>query len=119
MILVDSSVWIDFFRHGGGKLTALLDQNSVLAHPLVIGELACGNLRNRIEILTQLGKLPHAPQATHVDALQLVEEHQLMGRGLGWIDVHLLASAMLAHARLWTLDQPLRRAAEALAVDKV
>jgi hypothetical protein len=88
----------------------------VLCHPFIAGELACGNLKRRSETLTLLRELPEAPLADATDVLTLVERHRLMGTGLGWIDVHLLSSTLLAHAQLWTLDRPLARAAGRLGL---
>ena len=104
MILVDTSVWIGHLRTGEPALTATLDRMGVLGHVFVRGELACGNLYRRREILGLLDELPQAPVATDQEVLDLVERHSLMGRGLGYVDAHLLASALLAGARLWTLD---------------
>jgi len=116
MILVDTSAWIEHLRHGNPRLATLLQNEQVLVHPLVIGELACGNLKNRAEILDLLAALPAARLASHQEVLGLVETHRLYGRGLGWIDMHLLASALLSRSALWTLDAPLGRAATALNV---
>jgi predicted nucleic acid-binding protein len=108
MILVDTSVWIDHFREGIPALAVALDQDIVFTHPLVVGELACGNLRNRAELFALLDRLPVAPLASDAEALQLIERRMLMGRGIGYIDVHLLASAALTHdARIWTRDRRL------------
>ncbi len=116
MILVDTSVWIDHLREGIPALAAALDQDIVFTHPLVVGELACGNLRNRAELFALLDRLPGAPLASDAEALELIERRMLMGRGIGYIDVHLLASAALAHdARIWTRDR--RLAAVALELD--
>ena len=108
MILVDTSVWVDHLRDGAPALAAALEQGSVLMHPFVLGELACGNLKNRGEVLRLLGDLPAAPLATDPEALDYIERRALMGRGIGYVDVHLLASAVLAGAaRLWTRDKRL------------
>jgi predicted nucleic acid-binding protein len=108
VILVDTSVWVEHLRSGNVTLANELRSARVLAHPLVIGELACGNLRNRRELLELLGRLPSVPTATHAEALGFLERRALMGRGIGFIDVHLLASAaMAAPARLWTRDRRL------------
>jgi predicted nucleic acid-binding protein len=108
MILVDTSVWIDHFREGIPALAAALEQDIVFTHPLVVGELACGNLDNRAEVLALLDRLPQAPLASDAEALGLIERRVLMGRGIGYIDVHLLASTALTHgARLWTRDRRL------------
>lgn len=115
MILVDTSVWIHHFRHAEPVLAAALDRGDVMTHPLVVGELACGNLRNRAEILGLLGDLPGSPEATHGEALRFIETHGLMGRGIGLIDVHLLASTALAGtALLWTRDNRLEAIARSL-----
>lgn len=112
MILVDTSVWVDHLRDGAPALAAALEQGSVLMHPFVLGELACGNLKNRGEVLRLLGDLPAAPLATDPEALDYIERRALMGRGIGYVDVHLLASAALAGAaRLWTRDKRLAAAA--------
>ena len=108
MILVDTSVWVDHLRDGAPALAAVLEQGRVLMHPFVLGELACGNLKNRGEVLRLLGDLPAAPLATDPEALDYIERRALMGRGIGYVDVHLLASAALAGAaRLWTRDKRL------------
>jgi predicted nucleic acid-binding protein len=113
---VDTSVWIDHLRGRRGDLAGPLRDGLVLTHPFVIGELACGNLARRDEVLGLLAALPRAPEATHAEALALVAEARLAGRGLGWIDVHLLAAALLAGARLWTGDRALAAAAARLGV---
>ena len=108
MILADTSVWIEHLRHGGPRLRSKLEAARVLMHPFVIGELACGNLRERASLLELLGRLPVTPIATEQEAHALLERRDLMGRGIGWIDIHLLAStAMAAPARLWTHDKRL------------
>lgn len=118
MILVDTSVWIDFLRAGEPALAGALETGLVLTHPFVIGELACGNLGNRGEILARLAALPSAPQATHAEVLHLIDAHRLMGRGIGYVDAHLLAASLLAlDARLWTRDQRLAGLARELGVD--
>jgi hypothetical protein len=91
-----------------------LDNDLVLCHPLVIGEIACGNMRHRSEVLESLAVLPTAPSIDYEELLMFIETHKLFGQGLGWIDVHLLASTMLQHVTFWTLDQFLRNAARRL-----
>ena len=93
MILVDTSVWIDHLRKRESALIAALEAGLVLMHPFVVGELACGNLENRAELISLLRDLPPAPVATDAEALGFIDRHQLMGRGIGYFDVHLLASA--------------------------
>lgn len=117
MILVDTSVWIDHLRKGVPVLTAALEEGRVLMHPFVLGELACGTLRNRKEVLQLLSDLPVAPTVTELEALGFIERRALMGRGIGYIDIHLLASATLAGpARLWTRDKRLAAVAAGLGL---
>jgi len=117
MILVDTSIWIAHFRTGGSKLGDLLNQALVMVHPFVMGELACGNLKRRARILIDLEALPSAVSATHEEVMRLVEVRKLWGLGIGWIDAHLLASALLSNCQLWTLDGKLARAAAAAGVN--
>ena len=86
-------------------------------HPFVSGELACGNLANRNTILSLLNDLPAAKVATNAEALQLLEYQKIIGKGLGWIDVHLLASALLSHGQFWTLDKKLGSVAKTLGIE--
>lgn len=117
MILVDTSVWIDHLRSGEPALATSLERGRVMMHPFVLGELACGNLENRREVLRLLDALPAAPTATDPEALAFIEHRALMGRGLGYIDVHLLAStALAADARMWTRDRRLAAVAAELEV---
>jgi predicted nucleic acid-binding protein len=117
VILVDTSVWIDHLRSGEPSLAAALEGGRVMMHPFVLGELACGNLENRGEVLKLLGDLPAAPTATDPEALEFIERRALMGRGIGYIDVHLLASiALSGDARLWTRDRRLAAVATELGV---
>lgn len=121
MILVDTSIWIGHLRSGDSRLTDLLNRSQVLAHPFVIGELACENLRNRGEILRLLNDLPQSPVASPAEALNFIELRQLMGLGVGYIDIHLLAATVLADdAMLWTGDKRLKKIASKmkLAFDK-
>lgn len=116
MILVDTSVWVDHLRQGVPLLSDLLAAGEVATHPFVIGELACGNLANRTEILRLLSALPTVKVATHAEALQLTEARRLHGRGIGWIDMHLLASSLLSRTALWTRDRKLHSIARALGI---
>jgi predicted nucleic acid-binding protein len=113
-MLVDTSVWVDHLRRGNATLAALLEQTQVWTHAFVVGELACGNLAQREKLLSALTALPHAPIAGHNEVLAFLESHRLMGRGLGWVDIHLLASARLAKLSFWTLDKRLAAVATAL-----
>jgi len=111
MVLVDTSVWVAHLRHGGIGLDMLLTEGRVLCHPFIVGELACGNLHRRTEILSHLQALPQAILAKHEEVMQLIENYHLMGKGLGYVDMHLLASVMLTHVSLWTLDKKLNEVA--------
>lgn len=106
MILADTSVWVDHLRRSDAGLRAALEANEICIHPMVIGELACGNLRNRA-VLVNMQLLPQTIVATHDEALAMIEQHKLMARGIGFVDVHLLASAKLSKATLWTRDKRL------------
>ena len=116
MILADTSVWIDHFRHGRSRLGQLLLDGEVVSHPFVIGEVACGSLTNRGEILILLETLPKVVIADHLEVLRLVDTKRLYGRGLGWIDMHLLASARLGRQSLWSADRRLRETATRLGL---
>jgi predicted nucleic acid-binding protein len=118
VILVDTSIWVDHLRSGDDRLREILERGEVLVHPAVIGELACGNLARRAEILPWLQALPRAVAASDDEALAAVEMHRLHGHGLGlgWIDVHLLASALLTRCPLLTRDAALAAAAARLGV---
>ncbi len=116
MVLVDTSVWVNHLRQGSPRLIALLQKGLVVCHPFVIGELACGHLRNRREILGLLSALPLARVAEHEEVLRLVDQHRLDGHGLGWIDKHLLGAALLSACTLWTSDRALDRAAGRLGI---
>jgi len=111
MVLVDTSVWIDHLRKGNPHLKVVLEEGEVMCHPFVLGELACGNLKNRDEVLSLLESLPAAKTAEDQEILAFIEFHSLMGHGLGLVDVHLLASALLSNVSLWTADRRLREAA--------
>lgn len=116
MVLVDTSVWVTHFRRGEDALKALLEEGKVACHPCIIGELACGNLANRTEILGLLQALPQATVAEHEEVLRFLEINRLMGVGLGYVDVHLLASARLTLIPLWTKDTRLREVAGRLDI---
>jgi predicted nucleic acid-binding protein len=107
MVLIDTSVWVTHLRTGTPGLETLLNNGEVLCHPFIIGELACGTLKNRNEILSLLQAIPTSVQASHEEVMQFIENYGLMGKGLGYIDIHLLASALLTNIPLWTLDKKL------------
>ena len=114
MILVDTSVWIDHLRVGDRHLAELLERNLAASHDFVIGEIACGNLKNRQEVLSLLSFLPKCKPATHEETLFFIDRHRLMGRGIGYIDACLLAAATLGSCELWTRDKRFADIAEAL-----
>ena len=117
MILVDTSVWVDHLRDGDPVLTGLLDQGLVLIHPFVIGELALGTLQPRDRILDALSRLPRTALATDSEVLHSIERHALHGRGIGYVDVHLLVAVRLTNeAILWTRDKRLQVVAEFLGL---
>lgn len=115
-VLVDTSVWVDHLRRKNAILVSLLDAGQVRVHPLVVGELACGNLAQRAKILTAIAELPKAPTIDHHRAMEFLEVSKLMGRGLGWVDVNLLASAAHGGLAFWTLDRRLATAATELKI---
>lgn len=110
VLLVDTSVWIDHFRKRDARLSAALEAGEVLTHPFVIGELACGHLQARETILSLLQQLPTATAAEHDEVLSVVDSRALHGTGVGWVDAHLLTSALLSGSDLWTADAALKRA---------
>ena len=107
---------VEHFRRGNATLSTRLEAAEVICHPFIIGELACGNLARREEILALLAKLPECTVAEHDEVLTFIEKNSLMASGIGWIDAHLLASVVLSRARLWTLDRRLEEVAGSLGV---
>lgn len=115
MILVDTSVWVDHLRRGDGQLVALLESAKVVTHPFVIGEVACGSLAHRPAVLGLLLDLPMATVADSDEVLSYIELHRLYGKGIGYVDVHLLAAvALTGGATLWTRDRRLHAVAQSL-----
>lgn len=110
-MLVDTSIWIDHLRKNDGILARLLEEQQILIHPFVVGELALGSLRQRKQVLNELAKLPLAIKASDEEVLVLIERHRLAGSGIGYIDAHLLASASISNASLWTRDKRLHQVA--------
>ena len=117
MILADTSVWVGHLRAGDAHMRALLEQAEVACHPFVIAELACGHLRKRKEILALLQELPATPAIDLEEFREFVDGNRLAGMGIGFVDVHLLASAKLAGLLLWTTDRPLRAASQRLGLN--
>jgi len=117
MILVDTSVWIEHIHTRLPGLGLAMDDGMVLAHPFVVGELACGNIKSRRKVLDLLAELPPAPIANHEEAIALIERRSLMGKGLSYADVHLLASAAIGDdVQLWTNDKKLLAAADTMGL---
>jgi predicted nucleic acid-binding protein len=111
MILVDTSIWVDHLRHGDAHLKTLLETAQVVIHPFILGELALGNLRQRNVVLSTLQDLPQAISASNEEVLDFIERQTLLGLGIGLVDAHLLASARLTSASLWTRDKRLKAVA--------
>jgi predicted nucleic acid-binding protein len=116
MVLVDTSIWVRHLRDSHDRLIELLEESRVLIHPFIIGELACGNMRNRIKILELLSDLPASTVADHNEIILFIDKNRLTCKGLGYVDVHLLASAILTDVCLWTDDKPLTRAAKEMGI---
>ena len=116
MILIDTSVWIEHFRAANDEVVTLLTEGQVLTHAFVIGEIACGGQRQRQEILSLLPLLPKAKLASDSEVLSLIDDYELYGKGIGWIDAHLLASCLLSQSSLWTIDKKLSRLARVVGI---
>lgn len=114
MVLVDTSIWVAHLREGNPKLEKLLMDGDVMCHPFIIGELACGNLKNRGEIISLLQSLQMVVTIEFDEFLFFIERYHLMGKGIGFVDVHLLASAQLTGVPLWTADKKLKTTIEQL-----
>ena len=117
MVLVDTSVWVHHLREGNSDLERLLVDGQVMCHSFIIGEIVCGNLNNRAGILSLLRSLPATIQAKHGEVLEFIEANRLMGRGLGYVDIHLAASAILTGVSMWTMDKSLDEANITLGIN--
>jgi len=115
-VLVDTSVWVDHFRNGNECLAGLLEEERVMIHPFIFYELACGNIRNRSEVLALLRVLPSSGVVVMEEVLTFIDAHRLMGQGLGYGDIQVLASAVISDVRLWTLDDSLSEIARTLGI---
>ena len=115
-MLVDTSIWIDHFRRSHAALVDALERGDVECHDFVVGEVACGTLPRRDDVLRLMRALPRIAAVTHAEAMALVTERRLWGRGLGWVDVNLLAAVLVTRTRLWTTDRRLRKIAHELDV---
>jgi predicted nucleic acid-binding protein len=117
VILADTSIWVDHLTRGDEMMASLLDAETVLMHPFVMGEIALGNLPRRAEALSNLNKLPKAVTADSTEVLHFIERNEIFGTGIGYVDAHLLvATTLTADVRLWTRDKRLRTVAERLAI---
>jgi predicted nucleic acid-binding protein len=116
VIVVDASIWIDHFRRADPRLSEAMTQKQTLMHPFVIGEIALGSIGQRQSVILMLRGQHKAPVATHDEVLDLIERERLYGLGIGYVDAHLLASARLANATLWTHDKRLDLAADRLGI---
>jgi len=117
MVLVDTSVWINHLRNNDRHLEKLLFNGSVVCHPHIVGELACGNIKNRQEIISLLQALPQIPLVDFAEFLYFIEQNQLHGKGIGFVDIHLLASSKLSQLPLWTADKRLQSASALLNLE--
>ena len=115
-VLVDTNIWVKFFRFGNPRFAALLEDNEVLCHPLVLGEISMANLADRRAVLSDLFLLEQVPEATFAEVCHWVESRQLWGRGLQWNDVSILAAAVIADVKVWTLDLRMAEVARQLGV---
>jgi predicted nucleic acid-binding protein len=117
MVLVDTSIWVSHLIKSNSDLKTLLLYGDVMCHPFIIGELVCGQIKNRSEIISLLQSLPMVVVVEQEELLALIENYHLMGLGLGFVDVHLLASAILMGVPLWTLDKRLKQVSALLSID--
>jgi predicted nucleic acid-binding protein len=118
MILVDTSIWIDHLNNSNDDLIQLLNSGKVCIHPFIIGELSCGNISNRLEIFSLLKALPRVEPALEEEVFTLIEKKKLFGIGLGFVDVNLLASALIHNVKIWTHDKTLKKVAKKLIIHK-
>nr|VFJ60242.1 MAG: hypothetical protein BECKFM1743C_GA0114222_102684 [Candidatus Kentron sp. FM]VFJ62368.1 MAG: hypothetical protein BECKFM1743A_GA0114220_103054 [Candidatus Kentron sp. FM]VFK13920.1 MAG: hypothetical protein BECKFM1743B_GA0114221_102993 [Candidatus Kentron sp. FM] len=117
MILVDTAIWVNHLHQRNEELSALLDNDAILIHPFVIGELACGSLRHRRRVLTGLHEIPSIDMVSNRGVMDFIERNALFSVGIGWIDAHLLAAtARTEGCQLWTRDKRLQFQAERLNI---
>ena len=117
MILVDTSIWVNHLRRHDAVLAAHLEAGEVLCHPYVIGEIGLGVLKRRQQVIELLVALPSATVVSHDEAMTFVDQRRLAGLGVGWVDIHLAASAVVSRARLWTADRRLADVARVLRLE--
>ena len=116
MVIVDSSIWIGHLKQSNKHLSQLLQEDLVMIHPLIIGELACGSMKKRGEFLSLLKLLPVCQIPTYDECLSFLEEEALFGKGIGWVDINILAASRLSSGTVWTFDKRLHLAAERLKI---
>ena len=117
MILADTSVWVRHLRGQDSAFEALLDVQEIVSHPFVVGELLCGNLRPDSPVLKRIRQIESLPKATEEEVIGLIRFRRLMGRGVGYLDVHLVASVLITGATsLWSLDNRLAAVADELGI---
>lgn len=109
MVLVDTSVWIDFLRNDNKLLKEFLEKGEVVTHPFIIGELTCGNISKRKHFFQFIEDLPSCVESNHEEVISLIESRKLYGLGVGYVDMHILSSAILSNFPLWTLDKRLSK----------
>ncbi|BDS05023.1 twitching motility protein PilT [Oceaniferula spumae] len=119
MIIADTSIWIHHFRKSNAQFCQLLSGGQIAMHPFILGELSCGNLPARTSTLKDLDSLPVAAACLEREVRELIESRQLMGRGIGYIDAHLLASSLISDFQLWTRDKRLHETAVMLGCSYV
>ena len=116
LVLADSSIWVTHFKEGQKHLTQLLEQGLIACHPYIIGELACGSLKKRREIIQLLEALPVVDVLDNTEIIEFIESRKLMSIGIGYVDIHLLGSSLLSNTPLWTFDKALVKAAKFLDI---
>ena len=116
-VLVDTSVWIKHLRENDKNLVRLLEQGLVACHPFIIGELACGGIKNRNEIISLLNDLPSTDIVDHCEIMGFIENRKIMNKGIGYLDMHLLASGLVSETPLWTFDKALKKVANQLSIE--
>mgnify|MGYP003973820441 FL=1 len=107
LVLADTSIWVTHFKEGQKHLTQLLEQGLIACHPYIIGELACGSLKKRREIIQLLEALPVVDVLDNTEIIEFIESRKLMSIGIGYVDIHLLGSSLLSNTPLWTFDKAL------------
>ncbi|MBN8553975.1 MAG: PIN domain-containing protein [Deltaproteobacteria bacterium] len=116
-VIVDTNIWINHFKNKNSVLEELLTEDRVVLHPFILGELACGNLDRRAEILELFSWLPKSEILSEEEVLSFLASEKIYGKGLGWIDVHLLGAARISRAQLWTLDKALLKEAKRFSIN--